>query len=158
MEIGEMTDTAMTKGEILTRLHQIAADRLFGREWLADWEACVALQAMLINMGLQEKFPGPPTEWRNTPLGKELQVELFEVFMGLYAASEMPMILVHHGLLDEPDESARGESILDESASALDEIWPIAWSAEEDKACAAKLQERMRHIYLKFCNAERGLN
>jgi hypothetical protein len=133
----------MHKHEILTRLHQIVADRLFGREWLADWDACAAVQTSLVKMGLQEEER--PNEWRNTSLGKELKVDLFMVFMGLWTASDMPMILEHHGLLDAPEDD-------------WDEIWPIAWSADEEPAEAARLREHVRQIYLKFCNADRGLN
>jgi hypothetical protein len=57
----------------------------------------------------------------------------------------MPMILEHHGLLDAPENDR-------------DEIWPIAWSADEEPAEAARLREHVRQIYLKFCNADRGLN
>ena len=99
----------MHKHEILTRLHQIVADRLFGREWLADSDACAAVQTSLVKMGLQEEER--PNEWRNTSLGKELNVDLFMVFMGLWTASDMPMILEHHGLLDAPENDR-------------DEIWP----------------------------------
>ena len=39
--------------------------------------------------------------WRITPLGKELNVDLFEVFMGLFDEWEVPYILEDHGLVDE---------------------------------------------------------
>jgi hypothetical protein len=36
-------------------------------------------------------------------LGKELDVELFEVFMGLFDEWEVPMILEHYRLIDESE-------------------------------------------------------
>ena len=50
-------------------------------------------------MGLREQISSDT--WRNSPLGKELDVDLFEVFMGLFDEWEVPYILEDHGLIDE---------------------------------------------------------
>ena len=56
-------------------------------------------------MGLVERVcVEPETEtWRNSPLGRELDVELFEVFMGLFDEWEVPNILEHYRLIDESE-------------------------------------------------------
>jgi hypothetical protein len=40
---------------------------------------------------------------RNTPLGRELHLDLLMVFMGLWDQWEIPMILEDHGLIDDLD-------------------------------------------------------
>jgi hypothetical protein len=49
-------------------------------------------------MGLVEVVCVEPQTWRMTPLGKELDVKLFEVFMGVFDEWEVPMILEHYRL------------------------------------------------------------
>jgi hypothetical protein len=39
--------------------------------------------------------------WRNTPLGNELDVDLFQVFMGSWDVWEVPGILEEHRFIDE---------------------------------------------------------
>ena len=90
----------LTKAEIVAELEAMAWHRLFNcRHWLADRETVWAVDQKLIQMGLREQISSDT--WRNSPLGKELDVDLFEVFMGLFDEWEVPYILEDHGLIDE---------------------------------------------------------
>jgi hypothetical protein len=95
----------MTKAEIVAELEAMAWHRLFNcRHWLADRETFWAAHQKLIKMGLVEYFSSD--SWGNTPLGKELDVDLFEVFIGLFDAWEVPYILEHHRLIDERESDS----------------------------------------------------
>ena len=77
--------------------------RLFSRQpWLADRETCSALHRKLVQMGLVECVCAETDTWRSSPLGKELDVDLFEVFLGLFDEFNA-MILEHYGLVDESE-------------------------------------------------------
>jgi hypothetical protein len=90
----------MNKAEIVAELEATAWHRLFNcRHWLADRETVWAVHQKLIEMGLVEQISSDT--WRNTPLGKELDINLFQVFMGLFDVWEVPYILEDHRLLDE---------------------------------------------------------
>jgi hypothetical protein len=52
-----------------------------------------------MKMGLQERVSSDT--WRNTPSGTELNIDLFEVFMGIWDVGEVPSILEDHRLIDE---------------------------------------------------------
>ena len=102
-----MTMSAMNKAEIIAELENMAVDRLFGgRPWLADRETNAAVQQKLVQMGLVEQVCAEPPTWRNSPLGKELNVDLFAVFMGHHYEWEIPGILEEHHLLDESEADA----------------------------------------------------
>jgi hypothetical protein len=117
--------SAMNKAEIIAELENMSVARLFGREpWLADPETISAYDRKLIQMGLIEQVRDEPSTWRNTPLGNELDVDLFQVFMGLWDEWEVPMILKEYGFLDESEFDA----IL-ECASQANE-WPSEANAE----------------------------
>jgi hypothetical protein len=74
----------MNKAEIIAELENMVVVRLFGRQpWLADRETCSAVNRKLVQMGLVECVCVEPSTWQSSPLGKELDVDLFEVFMGL---------------------------------------------------------------------------
>jgi hypothetical protein len=80
----------------------IANTRLFGHEgWLADREAAIKLDEALQAMGLHEQVSA--NTFRNTTLGKEVDVDLHMVFMGLWEPWEMVLILEERGLLDEDE-------------------------------------------------------
>jgi len=97
----------MNKAQIIAELENMVAARLFSRQpWLADRETFSAAHRKLIEMGLVEIVRGEPLTWQTSPLGKELDVELFEVFMGLFDEWEVPMILEHHRLIDESEVDA----------------------------------------------------
>jgi hypothetical protein len=90
----------MNKAEIVAELEGMAWHRLFNcRQWLADRETISAVHQKLIKMGLLEHISSDT--WRNTPLGKELNIDLFEAFMGLFDVWEVPYILEDHHLIDE---------------------------------------------------------
>ena len=96
--------SAMNKAEIIAELENMVAARLFNRQpWLADRETISAYHRKLIQMGLVEQVCAEPQTWRNSPLGKELDVDLFQVFMGLWDEWEVPMILEDYHLLDESE-------------------------------------------------------
>jgi hypothetical protein len=91
------------KPKIIAELENMVADRLFGRQpCYADGETRSAVNRKLIHkliqMGLMEEVPDDPLSWRITPLGKELDVELFQVFMGLWIKWEVPIVLEEYGL------------------------------------------------------------
>jgi hypothetical protein len=91
----------MSKSKILAEVDAMVSARLFGSgPWLSDPESGVALQRRLEQMGLEERVPSASDTWRNTPLGRELHLDLLMVFMGLWDQWEIPMILEDHGLID----------------------------------------------------------
>jgi hypothetical protein len=99
--------TTMNKAEIIAELENMIVARLFSRRpWLADREACSAISRKLIQMGLVEVVCDEPETWRATPLGKELDIDLLQVFMGHWDEYEVPMILEDHHLLDEGEADA----------------------------------------------------
>jgi len=94
----------MNKAKIIAELENMVVTRLFGRQpWLADRETCCAVNRKLIQMGLVEVVCVEPETWRFSPLGKELDVDLFLVFMGLFNAGDVPIVLEHHHLIDESE-------------------------------------------------------
>jgi hypothetical protein len=60
-----------------------------------------------------------PETWRKTPMGKELHVDLFEVFMGVWSEYEVPMILEEYHLIDETEFNAVYERLSEENAESL---------------------------------------
>jgi hypothetical protein len=105
----------MNKAEIITELENMVAARLFsGQSWITDdRETISAYGRKLIQMGLVEEVHAEPPTRRYTPLGKELDVELFEVFMGLWYEYDVPLILEEYGLFDESDFDAMIKSEAD---------------------------------------------
>jgi hypothetical protein len=94
----------MNKAKVIAELENMVVARLFGRQpWLADQETCSALRRKLVQMGLVEVVCVEPKTWRRTPLGKELDVDLFKVFLGLWSEWEVPSILERYRLIDEPE-------------------------------------------------------
>ena len=103
--------SAMNKAEIIAELENMVVARLFsGQPWLADPETCSAIWRKLIQMGLLEQVRYEPTRWRTTPLGKELDLDLFLVFMGVICEWDVPITLEEYGLLTEPEFDAIIES------------------------------------------------
>jgi hypothetical protein len=92
----------MNKAKIITELENMVVARLFSRQpWLADRETCAAIDRKLLELGLWD-----PCGWQITPLGKELDVDLFFVFLGMMEEWEVPMILERYGLLDDSEADA----------------------------------------------------
>jgi hypothetical protein len=76
----------MSKAEIVVELEAMVSHRLFGcYTWLANQETVSAINQKLIKMGLVKRISSDT--WQNTPLGKELDVDLLLVFMGFFQAS-----------------------------------------------------------------------
>ena len=101
----------MSKAEIVAELEAMVASRLFnGRPWLADRETLCVIHERLIKMGLVEHLSSDT--WRHTPLGKELDTDLFAVFMGVFDVWDALSILEDHRLIDEPESDSICERLL----------------------------------------------
>ena len=97
----------MNKAKIIAELENMVVARLFsGQPWLADRETCSAVERKLVQMGLVERVCVELETWQNTPLGKELDVDLFQVFMGVWSEWDVPIILEEHGLLNDSEFDA----------------------------------------------------
>lgn len=71
------------KTQLMTTIDAIVTQRLFGDgAWLVNFETCIALIRTLETLGLSEQLPDGDS--RCTKLGKEINADLQEVFMGLY--------------------------------------------------------------------------
>jgi len=96
----------LNKTEILTTVDAIATRRLFGdSRWLVDGPITAsALSRTLQTLGLQEPLPNG-ADYKNTSLGRELNIDLQEVFMGLWEPWDAVHILNDHHLVadDEVD-------------------------------------------------------
>jgi hypothetical protein len=115
-----VTMSAMNKAEIIAELENMVAARLFGDQpWLADPETTSAYHRKLIQMGLWEQVRDEPLTWRITPLGKELDVDLFRAFMGLWYEWEVPLILEEYGLINESEFNAIIECTSEADAERL---------------------------------------
>jgi hypothetical protein len=92
----------MTKAEIVAELEAMAWYRLFNcHPWLADRETNYALDQKLIKMGLVEHISSDT--WQNTPLGTELDLNLFQVFMGRFEVWDALSVLQDYRPIDEWD-------------------------------------------------------
>jgi hypothetical protein len=92
----------MNKAKIIAEVEKMVVARLFSRQpWLADRETVSAVDRKLILMGLNERICADT--YRATPLGKELDIDLFEVFMGLFDAWDAAEILKHYSLIDKSE-------------------------------------------------------
>jgi hypothetical protein len=108
--------SAVNKAEIITELeNMIAARRLL----LADREITSAYHHKLIQMGLVEQVCAKPETWRNTSLGEELDIDLLQVFMGLWCEWEVPLILEEYGLLTESEFDAILECMTEANAERV---------------------------------------
>jgi len=70
-------------------------------------------------MGLVEVVCTEPLTWQNTPLGKELDVDLFGVFMGLFDEWDVTIILERYRLIDESEADDICERMIDANAERL---------------------------------------
>jgi hypothetical protein len=112
--------TAITKAQIIAELESMVVARLFSREpWLADRETVSAVHRKLIQMRLVEQVRDEPNTWKTTPLGKELTVRLFEVFMGIICEWDVPSMLEEYGLLDKSEADAVYECTSEADAETL---------------------------------------
>jgi hypothetical protein len=105
-------------------LENMVVARLFSRQpWLADRETCAAIIRKLLELGLWECISVKPYTWQITPLGKELDVELFRVFLGMIEEWEVPMILEQYRLIDESEADAFYSMEKEADASAVLSGW-----------------------------------
>jgi hypothetical protein len=112
--------SAMNKAEIIAELENMVVARLFsGQPWLADRETISAYHRKLIQMGLVEQVCVEPPTWQYTPLGKEVDIELHQVFIGLWYEWEVPLILEQHGFLNESEFDAIIECTSEANAERL---------------------------------------
>jgi hypothetical protein len=112
--------SVMNKAEIIAELENMVAARLFsGQPWLAERETISAYHRKLIQMGLVEQVCIEPPTWRDTPLGKEVDIELYQVFIGLWYEWEVPLILEQHGFLNESEFDAIIECTSEANAERL---------------------------------------
>lgn len=113
-------ESAVNKAKIIAELENMVDTRLFSRQpWLADRETVAAANQKLVQMGLVEQVCVEPETWRSSALGKEIDVELFEVFMGLFSEWEVPSILEHYRLLDESEADAIRERMCEANAESV---------------------------------------
>src|SRR5262245_21343390 len=92
------------KCEVIRTLHALIDESLFGsRPWLGDREITSALTKKLNTLGLSEPVPGQPNTSRSTALGREVNIDLMQVFMGTWYEYEVPMILKDYGLISEDE-------------------------------------------------------
>jgi hypothetical protein len=119
-EADNANGSAINKAEIIAELENMVAARLFSAQpWLADGETISAYYRKLIQMGLVEQVSVEPETWRITPLGKELDVDLFQVFMGISHEWDVPITLEHYGLLNDSEFDAICECTSDADAQSL---------------------------------------
>jgi hypothetical protein len=96
----------MNKAKIIAELENMVIARLFGcQPWLADRETYFAVHRKLVQMGLVEVVCVEPYAWRSSTLGKELDVDLFVVFLGLHD-EWVPSILEHYRLIEKSEADA----------------------------------------------------
>jgi hypothetical protein len=135
------TTAAVAMNRIVIELESIVHFRLFGPgRWLADRETCRALQRRILQMGLSEHVPGKSDTLRNTPLGAELNLDLYEVFMGLWDEGEIPLILENYRLIDE----------------SL--VYDIYARMEKGTEPEALLRGYVKHAYFDYHKATKYLN
>jgi hypothetical protein len=110
------TYSAVKRKLIQMGLVEQVRDEPFNRE-LIQMGFDEPLNHKLIQRGLVEQVGDEPlTTWQITPLGKELDVDLFEVFMGIKWKCDVPIILAEHGLLNESEFDAILEYMSDANA------------------------------------------
>ena len=107
----------MHKRDIMVLLEALIVERLFGNgPWPPDRETFDALQAAFIGLGLEEEVSGQEfsgqTIHQNTPLGKELNFDLVQVFAGTFDECSAIQILERYGLMKEEEINEMLESDL----------------------------------------------
>lgn len=102
----------MTRSETIAELQALIHERLFGPgRWLLDDEGMWAVSKRLEELGLLEFVEYD--KWRITPLGRELELPLLDVFLGFDEYGETPMTLNEYGLMTEAE---------------MDEVYDIYWA------------------------------
>jgi hypothetical protein len=103
----------ISKTDVVAKVDEIASRRLFSEpKWLVDGPITAnALDRTLQTLGLVEPLSGR-TGYQNTNLGKELNIDLQEVFMGLFDPWDAVGILEDHNLVSD-DEADTLYSLLE---------------------------------------------
>jgi hypothetical protein len=97
------TDEGETKRKVICELQALIHERLFGPgPWLLDDETSWAMTKRLEELGLL-KCVGYD-QWKITPLGREFNLPLLDVFLGFDTGyGETPLTLHEYGLLTEAE-------------------------------------------------------
>src|SRR5262245_12899 len=92
----------MDKRAIIQQIHAIAVLRLFGDgPWLCDRESGDALSRLACVAKTWEAVERNDGSVRPTMLGRELNINLLDVFMGMLDEWNVPHTLFSNGLIDE---------------------------------------------------------
>jgi hypothetical protein len=97
----------MNRRDLYTELKTIAFVRLFrDRSWLdTDDETYFRYSEKLIQLGLQEKIPGTINTLK-TDLGREMNLDLIEIFMGIRHEADIPYFLEENGFIDNSESES----------------------------------------------------
>ena len=129
----------MEKSEVCQKLHRAAEFHLLGLGlWPADQEAVAAFWRLLQKLGLTAVFPDEHGTVRYTPLGLELNVELFSIFAGAVGLWDIPLLLDLMGHLE------------DEEADAIYNT--------RSKHPEHVIRRHVLRVYFKFCNRSQLLH
>jgi hypothetical protein len=143
--------------EVIRQLRTLAHARLFGDgPWFAHGETYDALSRK-DEAGLYELDPDNPDFVVPSPLGREVNVRLMIIFLGLYhdTFGEIPMILEEYGLItqQEMDELYEHENYAPTVRSRAEII-----GAEPDNSTTSEsiLLPFVRRAFLQYCGATSG--
>jgi hypothetical protein len=110
----------MDKAKIIVELENMVDARLFSRRpWRADHETFIAVNRKLIQLGLLEVVRLDPLTWRITPLGTELIVQLFEVFLGIFDEFDVASVLEDHSLVSKSEADTIYERVNEDNAESV---------------------------------------
>ena len=139
-EADNANESAMNKAKIIAELeNMVAAQLLSGQSWPANGETISAYRRKLIQMGLVEEVRDePPLISRTTPLGEELDVDLFKAFMGISWEWEVPVTLEQYGLLSESECDAIFECTSETDAELLAKYVKRAYFDYRNRRTASK--------------------
>ena len=131
----------MNRSKVLMELHAMIDARLFDvHSWRGSKETNDATNRKLQRMGLEERVPGKIDSTRATAFGKEQNIDLIMVFIGLWAEWDMAVTLEKFGLINEQEY----ERILDQLEAGDDPERVMLFFA--------------RRAYFEFYNPSRLLN
>ena len=130
----------MKRSQILVTLDAIINSRLFGDDpWFHRGESNDALRRTLEDMKLEEKVPDSSrcNTYRDTALGKELNIGLLEAFMGFWE---------EHDLIDQL-----------ESNDLIDTVEAERLHVRLDRGADPEqvLRSRVQRAYIAYCRSGR---
>ena len=128
----------MNKSDTLNKLDAIATERLFGvGPWLVNNpDASIALTKTLQPLGLEEPVPNAADTTRLTNLGKQLNFDLYQIFVGLLEPWDAIMILEIRALISEQE---------------AEELFSLLELAEEEYE--PLLRARIQRVYREYYQA-----